>query len=68
ANAYWKDYLWRDKLEIKDIVDKKQVLIYGRTWKILNIVQGLPICEIFDPYDVLVDRMADPSDLDNTAQ
>lgn len=66
-NAYWEDTVIKDKMELKDIVDKKQEQLYGKTWTKLNIAYGRFESEILEPYDVLVDRYADPSDLDNTA-
>jgi hypothetical protein len=58
---YCADY---NKLNIKDIVDKKQVFLYGRSFKKLNIVNGKFYFEIIDPHDVLIDRYVDPSDID----
>ena len=66
-NEYFLKNAQDNKLEIKDIVDKKQEYLYGRTFKKLNVVAGAPYVEILDLYDVLVDRYADPADLD-TAQ
>ena len=36
-NELWQDFVVKDKLELKDIVDKKQDLLYGMTWEKLNI-------------------------------
>ncbi len=66
-NELWADFVSKDKLELKDIVDKKQVLLYGISWTKFNIVRGRIVTEIKEPFDILVDRYADPSDLDNTA-
>jgi len=66
-NELWKDFVIRDKMEVKDMVDKKQDLLYGKTWTKLNIVGGRLCTEIKEPFDILVDRYADPSDLDGTA-
>lgn len=63
-NAFWQDTVENNKLEIKDIVDKRQVFLYGRSFKKLNIVDGKPYIEILDPQDVLIDRYVDPADLD----
>ena len=62
-NEYWKDCADNNKFEVKDIVDKKQVLLYGRSWKKLNILNGRPYVEVLDPQDVLIDRYADPADI-----
>jgi len=66
-NEYWHWYVGEDKLEIKDIVDKKQVGLYGRSTMKLNLLNGRPTAEVLEPYDWLCDRYADPSDIDGTA-
>lgn len=66
-NEYWKWWVVEDRFEIKDIVDKKQVGLYGRSTMKLNLYDGRPTCEILEPYDWLIDRYADPADIDNTA-
>lgn len=66
-NAYWEDTVIKDRMELKDIVDKKQEQLYGITWRKLNIVQGKFCSEIKEPFDILKDRYADPTDYDNTA-
>ena len=63
-NEVWKDYVIQDKLELKDIVDKKQEYLYGRTWRKLNIRAGRIETEIKEPFDMLVDRYVDPTDLE----
>ncbi len=63
-NEYWK-YCWREgKGVVKDIIDKKQVLLFGRSFKKLNIVNGKFDFEIVDPQDILIDRYVDPAKLD----
>ena len=64
VNELWKDDVVKDKKEIKDIVDKKQDFLYGKTWTKFNILRGRIITEIKEPFDMLVDRYADPSDLE----
>ncbi len=66
-NEYWNWTQDLNKLELKDIVDKKQVLLYGRSFWKMNIVDGAFNCEVLDPQDVLVDRYCDPTDIE-TAQ
>src|SRR5438128_1577346 len=63
-NEYWKWVFDLNKLEIKDIIDKKQVLLYGRSFRKLNIVNGQFYIEVLDPQDVLVDRFIDPADIE----
>lgn len=66
-NEYWKWWLVADNFEIKDVVDKKQEGLYGRSTMKLNLLEGRPASEVLEPYDWVVDRYADPSDLDGTA-
>lgn len=66
-NEYWKWWLVADNFEIKDVVDKKQEGLYGRSTMKLNLFNGRPTAEVLEPYDWVVDRYADPSDLDETA-
>jgi hypothetical protein len=63
-NELWKDFVIKDKLELKDMVDKKLDLLYGVTWRKLNIVGGRITTEIKEPFDMLMDRYADPSDIE----
>lgn len=66
-NEYWKAWSKKAKLEIKDIVDKKQEMLYGRTFMKLNIVNGEVTLEVLEPQDIKIDRFADPTDIDGTA-
>lgn len=66
VNELWKDFVIADKLEVKDIVDKKQNLLFGHSWHKFNIVGGRIVSEIKEPFDILIDRYADPADI-NTA-
>jgi hypothetical protein len=65
-NEYWVYSARENKLVLKDIVDKKQVFTYGRSFKKLNVVNGRFIFEIVDPYDILVEKTTDPTKVDNT--
>lgn len=64
-NAYWSEVSKREKIEIKDIVDKKQVFLYGRSFKSLNVVNGEVKIKVEDVFDISVDRYIDPSDIDS---
>lgn len=66
-NEYWKYFYNEDNLEIKDIVDKKQVALYGRSIMKLNLLGGRPTVDVLEPYDWLCDRYADPADIENTS-
>lgn len=64
-NAYWDDVLEDNIASLKDIVDKKQLLLKGRSFKFWYIKDGKPRMKVFDAYDILVDRLADPTDIDS---
>ena len=61
----WQDHLKRNNLELIDILDKKNVLLYGFSMKKLNIVDDGVGCDVLDPYDTLVDPLMKPWDLDS---
>lgn len=64
ANEYWKDLVVKLKMEVLDIIDKKNVMLYGRSFRFLNIRNGKFEMTIEDPQDVLVDRYVNPWDLE----
>lgn len=64
-NEYWKWTIDHNKMELKDIVDKKQDMFFGRSFDQMQIVDGCIKITIEDPEDILVDRYCDPTDLDS---
>ena len=52
-------------MEIKDIVDKKQVFLFGRSFDQMQVVDGRVKYTIVDPQDILIDRYCDPTDIDS---
>lgn len=65
-NEYWS---WTispecNNMEIKDIVDKRQEILFGRTFDQMQIADGRILMTIEDPMDILVDRYTDPTDID----
>lgn len=64
-NENWNEAARRNKLVIRDRIDKKQACLYGRTFKKLNIVDGKFKFEVIDPQDMLVERHIDPADIDS---
>ena len=65
-NLYWTDVVKADNnLELKDKVDKKQVMLFGRTFEKLNVVQSKVKFHIVDPVDIRIDRFVDPTDIDS---
>lgn len=65
-NEYWKWTVEQNKLEIKDIVDKKQVFLFGRSFDQMQVADGMVKMTIVDPQDILVDRYCDPTDIDSS--
>ena len=51
-------------LEGVDVQDKKNVLLYGRGFKKLNFINGLTKINALDIYDVVVDPLMDPLDIE----
>ncbi len=64
-NEYWKYTLDCNNMEVRDIVDKKQVMFYGRSFDQIQVIDGMIRMSIIDPEDILVDRYLDPTDLDS---
>lgn len=62
-NEYWAAIVERYRLDILEEVDRKQEWLYGRSFMKLNIIDGWFHMEVIDPQDVLVDRFANPWDL-----
>lgn len=65
-NEYWKWTLDYNKMELADIMDKRQVFLYGRSFDQMQIIDGKVKMTIIDPEDILVDRFMDPVDLDSS--
>ena len=64
-NAYWQLTLDNNNADLQDIVDKKQVFMYGRSFDQWQVVDGKIKFTVQDPEDMLVDRYTDPHDLDS---
>lgn len=62
-NEYWKWTVERNKMEIQDVVDKKQEFHFGRTFDQWQVADGRIQVTIQDPMDILVSRYTDPSNL-----
>jgi len=65
-NEYWKYTAEHNKIEIQDIVDKRQQFLFGRSFDQWQIVDGKVKMTIQDPMDILVDRYCDPSNLNSS--
>lgn len=62
-NEYWKWTVEQNNLELQDIIDKKQVFLYGRSFDQWQIIDGAVKVDIQDPQDMLVSRFMNPADL-----
>lgn len=62
-NEYWKWTVEKNKMDLQDIVDKRQVFLFGRSFDQWQIVDGYVKMTVIDPMDILVDRFVDPFDL-----
>lgn len=62
-NEYWKWTVEQNNLELQDIVDKKQVFMFGRSFDQWQIVDGKVKMTVEDPQDILVSRYTDPTNI-----
>lgn len=63
-NAKWDDDCDTSDMELIDVVDKKQVLLFGRSTKKLNWQDGKVTFELKDVFDILPDRSTNPMNID----
>lgn len=61
----WNDFYKRNKLELIDVMDKKNVLLYGHSVKKLNIDKTGIIVSILDVYDTAFDPLMNLWDLES---
>lgn len=61
----WNQQYRDNKLELIDILDKKNVLIYGLSVKKLNIYDSGVSIDVLDPYDVYLDPLIKSWDLES---
>lgn len=59
-NEYWKYTANRNRMELQDIIDKRQVFLFGRSYDWFNLVDGKIRWDVLDPMDILVSRYTDP--------
>ena len=65
-NEYWKYTVEYNKMELKDVVDKKQVFMFGRSFDQMQIIDGKVCMTVEDPEDILISRYTDPTNLDSS--
>ena len=65
-NEHWRITTEENHMELQDIVDKRQVFLFGRTFDQWQIVDGKIKMTVQDPQDMLVSRHCDPFDLNSS--
>lgn len=65
-NEYWNYTVEYNNMEVQDIVDKKQVFLFGRSFDQWQIVDGKIKQTIIDVMDVLVSRYTDPTNINTS--
>lgn len=60
----WNDQFKKEKLEWKDVQDKKNVLLYGISSKHFNIEPTGVSIDVLDVYDVVYDPLMNPMDVE----
>lgn len=65
-NDYWKDTVDKNHMDLQDIVDKRQVFLFGRSYDQWQIADGRVKMTVQDPYDILVQRYVDPFDINTS--
>lgn len=62
-NEYWKYTVEQNHMDLQDIVDKRQVFLFGRSFDQWQIVDGKIKMTVEDPQDILVSRYCDPTNI-----
>lgn len=65
-NELWASVKKDQKIDMRDVVDKKQVLQAGRSTSQWNIIDGKIVFELNDFFDIFFDQFTDPTDIDGT--
>lgn len=63
--SVWEESQKTNKLELVDIIDKKNVLLYGVSTKKLNIADEGVLCSVLDIYDMAFDPLMSPWDTES---
>lgn len=61
----WEDAFLAENLELKDILDKKNVFLYGLSTKFLNLKENGACIDVLDNFDVVYDPLAKPLDIES---
>lgn len=65
-NEYWKWTVEQNRMDLQDIVDKRQVLLFGRSYDQWQIIDGRVVMTVQDPMDILVSRYTDPFNINTS--
>jgi len=65
-NEYWQYFLEDNRMELQDIIDKKQAILFGRTFDQMQVADGKVKDTIVDPQDILVSRYTNPHDINTS--
>jgi hypothetical protein len=65
-NEYWQYTVEQNNMELQDIVDKRQVFLFGRSFDQWQIMDGKVKMEVQDPMDIYVDRYCDPTNINTS--
>src|SRR3990167_7752035 len=60
----WNDQFKKKKFEWLDIVDKKNVLLYGLSYKKLNIADDGIDVDVLDVFNIVFDPLMNPTDIE----
>lgn len=62
----WNQQAIDNKLELIDILDKKNVLLYGFSVKKLNIYESGVKIDVLDTFDILLDPLTNPGEMESS--
>lgn len=62
----WNEQARRNKIELVDVLDKKNVLLYGLSAKKLNIERDGVRGDVLDVYDIAFDPLMEASDIESS--
>jgi hypothetical protein len=61
----WDTQMRDNNIDLIDVLDKKNVLLYGMSFKKLNPGEHRIEISVLDPYDILIDPLTNPWDLES---
>lgn len=60
----WDQNFKVDNLELKDLLDKKNVFLYGLSTKMLNLTKDNVTVDVLDVFDIVFDPLMNPLDIE----